>query len=192
MIRILTLFLFLLMQARLVSIEKLNEKYCVSFGNPNAKNKVIEYYSFSCPHCIALFRKDFNLVKERLIEKGNIYLVFHPIPLDLQTVQAMVCLSKLSEEEKRLFLDAILSEADIEEPKITSMLMQKAMEILKKPQKDLQDKDFISAQEAFQDAFRFLKQEDQIEAIPTAEINGRLFRTEVPECVFIEKHLAKD
>lgn len=185
-------FLLTFINLNLFSFEKLADKYCVAFGKKDAPYKVVEYFSFACPHCVALFKKDFETVKKKLIEEGKVYWVFHPVPLDLSTIQAMICLEKLSHGEKQLFLDAILGEADLEDSSITACLMQKAMEVLHKPLPQLLSKEFISSDPAFQDAFLFLKQKERIEAIPAAEINGRLFPEEIPENSFIEAYIKKD
>jgi len=161
----------------------------VSFGNESAPNKITEYFSFACPHCVALFRKDFSNIKEKLINQNQVRWIFHPVPVDLQTVQAMICLENLSLPEKRLFLEVLLEEADMEDPDITSQLMKRAMEILKKPIPQLEQKEFISDQPAFQSAFTFLKQEDIVKTIPSVEINGKFFPEEIPECSFVEKYL---
>lgn len=184
--------LLIMTQQHLISWEKLNDKYCVSFGNPKALNQVTEYFSFACPHCVALFKAEFSKIKDRLIDSDKVYWTFHPIPADLQTIQAMMCLENLPLREKKLFLEVLLEEADMEDPEITSQLMQRAMEILNKPIPDLQNKNFISESNAFQAAFEFLKQEDHIKAIPSVEINGRLFPSAIPECAFVEGHLKKD
>lgn len=164
--------------------KKLSEKYCVYFGNKDSSNLVTEYYSFSCPHCLNLYRKDFEKIKKKLIKEDHVHFVFHPVPLDLVTIQAMICLEGLSSEEKCLFLDAILSEAD-SDSFITAQLMQKAMELLKKPIPQLLDQEFVMNHPAFQDAFDFISQEDRITAIPSVDINGRLFSEEIPEYLFI-------
>ncbi|PJD94539.1 MAG: hypothetical protein CK425_11200 [Parachlamydia sp.] len=188
MLRTLILSL-VLMSINLHAWEPLSEKYCVSFGNEAAPCKIIEYFSFACPHCVALFRKDFSNVKEKLINQNKVSWTFHPVPVDIQTVQAMICLENLSPPEKRLFLEVLLEEAEMEDPDITSQLMKRAMEILKKPLPLLQQKDFISDQPAFQSAFLFLKQEDIVKTIPSVKINGKFFAEEVPECSFVEKYL---
>jgi Thioredoxin len=167
------------------ALEKLPEVYTVSFGNPEANFKVVEYFSFHCPHCLALFRKDFKKIKENLIDSNKVYWVFHPVPQDLPTVQAMACFEKLTESEKCLFLEVMLEEADIQDPKITSKLMEKAMEIFQKPLPKLQEEEFLSNTESFQEAFKFLKQDDVVDAVPVVEINGKIFSRQVPDYDFI-------
>lgn len=170
--------------------KKLPDKYCVYFGNKDSLNLVTEYYSFTCPHCLNLYRKEFVQIQNNLIKKNQVHFVFHPVPLDLVTIQAMICLEHLSSEEKCLFLDAILSEADTDSF-ITAQLMQKAMVLLKKPIPRLLEQDFVINHTAFQDAFEFISQENHITAIPSVDINGRLFSEEIPEYLFITAHLER-
>lgn len=172
------------------SFERLHEKYLVTFGDPEAPLKVTEYYSFQCPHCIALFRKDFKKIQEEYIHSKNIYWTFHPIPADLLTVQGLVCLSQLNEDQKRLYLEAILEEAEIADPNITALMMIKAMELFGKPLPKLQEENFLQNAEAFRDAFEFLTQGEEISAVPTIEVNAKLFPNEIPTLDFI-KTIAK-
>lgn len=172
------------------ALNKLPEKYIISYGNPDAKIKVVEYFSFICPHCVDLFRKDFKNIKKEYIDCQKIYWEFHPVPQDLTTVQAMVCLGDLSSKEKKIFLEAILEEIEIDEPDVSSAMMQKAMEVFEKPLGDLKEKSYLSSTNAYQDAFNFLKQDDQINAIPALEINGDFFPHDIPEEDFIRKKFA--
>lgn len=92
----------LILGYKLMAFEKLPDPYLVQYGNPQAPLNIVQYFSFTCPHCIALFRKQFQHIKEDYIETEKISWVFHPVPMDLLTLQGMDCLSKLSEREKDL------------------------------------------------------------------------------------------
>lgn len=143
-------------------LEKLDPDYLINFGNSQSSIKVVQYFSFTCPHCIGLFRKDFQEFREKYLDEGILSCTFHPVPMDLLTVQAMDCLEKLSEKEKRIFLTALLEVMPIEDPTTVVQFMQKAMEIFDKAVPDLQDKDYLSKTRAFKDAFHFLKQEEKL------------------------------
>lgn len=181
--------LILLFPFSLFAIEKLDEKYQIRFGNETAPIKVIQYFSFHCPHCLSLFRKEFSKLRDDYIDSGKVCWTFHPIPMDLITVQAMDCLQKLSEKEKRVFLKAILEVIPIDDQKIAATYMEKAMELFEKPVPSLQEKDYLAKTDAFQDAFQFLKQKEKIQAVPVVEIDGNLFLRELPDLAFIEKTL---
>lgn len=126
-----------ILSCKLTAFEKLPALYLIQYGSSQAPLRIIQYFSFTCPHCIALFRKQFQQIKEDYIETERISWVFHPVPMDLLTVQGMDCLSKLSEREKKIFLEAILEELFIDQPKLSAQLMEKGMEVLGKPIKDL-------------------------------------------------------
>ena len=173
------------------SIDKLKENYLITFGDSQARIKIIEYFSFACPHCINHFRKDFPTIKNKYLDQKEMYWIFHPVPMDLLTVQAMDCLEKLSEKEKRIFLEVILTELIIDESALSCLLMKKAMEVFGKPISQLEDKTYLSNTKAFQDAFNFLKQEEKVEALPTVEIDGKIFHRELPDAAFIDSQVNK-
>jgi hypothetical protein len=172
-------------------LEKLSSDYLIKFGDSKSKVEVVQYFSFMCPHCLGLFRKDFQEIKCEYIECGKICWVFHPVPMDLLTVQAMDCLEKLSEREKRIFLTALLEVMPLDDSNLSLSYMQKAMEIFNKPVPDLKEREYLSKTRAFQDAFQFLKQKEKIDTVPVVEINGELFLRELPNQEFIKKHICK-
>jgi Thioredoxin len=170
-------------------VEKLSDCYLVSYGNAEAIAKVTSYYSFSCPHCVALFREEFEDLKNNYLDSDKILFTFHPVPADLLTVQAMVCLEQLSSLKKQIFLEALLAEVDLDDQDYSAILMVKAMEILGHPVPSLRDREFLSQTKAFNSAFEFLKQEDKIIDVPTVEVNGDLYKKEIPSIKFIETFL---
>lgn len=186
------LFFVIVLPINLLAFEKLSDDYCVYYGNKDSDVTIIQYYSFTCPHCVTLFRKEFQKIKEAYIDTQQVNWVFHPIPVDLLTVQGMECLSKLEGREKRIFLEAMLEELIIEQPKVSATLMQKGMEVLGKPIPDLQEKRYLAETGAFNDAFLFLKQDNLIEAVPAAEVNGVLYPGQVPDYEFIERVIKKE
>ncbi len=173
------------------AFDKLSDAYLVNYGDPEATVHIIQYFSFTCPHCVALFRKEFQQIKEEYIETKKIFWTFHPVPMDLLTVQAMDCLSHLTESEKKIFQEAILEELFIDNPKLSACLMQKGMEVLEKPLAELHDKSYLTKTDAFQDSFEFLKQDKMLQMIPAVEINGALLPGQIPDRGFIETALQK-
>jgi hypothetical protein len=171
------------------ALDKLHKSYLISYGEPNSTIQVTEYFSFQCPHCLSLFKKEFKQIKETYLDAKKISFTFHPLPVDLVTVSAMECLNKLSESEKRIFLEVFFEESEINEPSMTIALMQKAMEIFGKPIPELQNKDYLQNSKAFLDAFEFLRQDETIETVPAAEINGQLFANDIPDLNFIHQVL---
>ncbi len=89
-------------------LDKLDEKYLVTYGDAQASTQITQYFSLTCPHCLDLFKKDFKDLKNKYIDTKQIAWTFHPVPLDSLTVQAMECLSKLTPRQKSIFLEALL------------------------------------------------------------------------------------
>jgi Thioredoxin len=168
--------------------QKMSQKYCIHYGSHQAPIKIIEFFSFQCPHCIKLFRNDFLRIKQDLIDTGKLYFEFHPVPHDLPTAQAMICFERLEEKEKHLFLEAIFEEAIPTNPELMTKLMMAAMNVFKKPVPFLNDENYLKEHQAFEEIYRFLKQEI-ILAVPTLEVNGRLFAAEVPDYQFIKSFI---
>ena len=173
------------------SLEKLPETYLVSYGDPNAPTKITHYFSFTCPHCVALYREEFSDLRTHYVDTGRIFLTFHPVPMDLLTVRAMHCMEKLAPKEKKVFLEAVLEELVINNTEFSSQLMIKAMELFDKPTPLLMEKEYLQETEAFKQAFEFLKQKEKVIAIPTIEVNGKVYPNEVPDKDFLESLLPK-
>lgn len=172
----------------LEGIEKLNPQYTIRYGNEESPIKVVEYFSFQCPHCVKLFKSDFFQIKESFIDVEKIAFEFHPVPIDLPTVQAMVCLSLLEDHQKKLFLEVLLDEAVPEDPELMAKMMMTAMEVFQKTTPRLDDPEFLRKSKAYQDAYFFLKQEEKILAVPTVEVNGKMF-SDIPDYKFIQSQV---
>ncbi len=171
------------------ALKKLDERYLISYGNPQASTQVVEYFSFTCPHCLSLFQKEFHELKTRHLDTGAIAFTMHPVPMDLLTVRAMDCLEKLDEGQKRAFLEVMMEAIQGEDIDSATKLMQKAMQVLGQPVPHLDKRDYLESSQAFEKAFLFLRQESKVSALPTAEINGTLYSNEVPSLVFLESKL---
>jgi hypothetical protein len=170
--------------------QKLGSQYCISFGNESAPIKIVEFFSFQCPHCIRLFKEDFKKIKQDFIRTGKISFKFHPVPADFNSAQAMICLEKLTEFEKCIFLEEIFEEVDTPDSDLMAKLMMTAMKVFNKPIPSLEDEEFVQNHPVLKEIHQFLIQE-KIYAVPTLEINGHLFAHEIPTYQFI-KSLIKD
>jgi len=178
---------FLMISFSLSAFEKIPPQYQVTYGSPTAPIQVIEYFSLSCFKCLQGFKKDFKDLKEKYINSQKVYWVFHLNPADLLTLQAMVCLEKLSSQEKRIFWEVVLDMLD--DPSKGVLIMQIAMETFGKPISQLQDISYLQNTASFKDAFKYLKQPDIVKDLPTVEINGKL-HDEFPSRQFLEKQLS--
>lgn len=187
-VKVLTTALLLLV-TEATSVDKLPSSYLVSYGDPDAQVSVTEYFSFQCPHCVRLFNTEFKELKAKFIDTRQICLTFHPVPMDLLTLQAMDCLSHLNDAQKRAFLEIMLNEIEGEDSDVALALMKRAMELFSKPLPQLNERTYIETTKTFQDAFQFLTLNEAVEALPTAEINGKLFPNDPPSISFLESAL---
>lgn len=169
------------------SVEKLDEKYRVFFGNPNSSMQFIQYFSLNCPHCIQLFNDDFNQIYQEYLKTGQAGYTFHPVPLNESTVQMMECLSHLSGSEKRSLLDALISNLTAQDDKQMALhLMNEAMHLFNYSEIKLDDLAYLKSTQTAKDCVQFLAQEDKITAVPSIEVNQVLYRHQAPTYNFIK------
>ena len=83
-----------------------------SIGNPDAKVRVVEYFSLTCTHCAAFQRETFPQVKEKLIDTGRIRYVWRDYPLDQLALLAAMVARALPPERYEAFITALLSTQD--------------------------------------------------------------------------------
>lgn len=57
-------------------------------GDPAAPVTMIEYASFTCPHCAAFHTETLPDIKERFVDTGQLKVVFRDFPLDGVALQA--------------------------------------------------------------------------------------------------------
>lgn len=57
-------------------------------GDPSAPVTMIEYASFTCPHCAAFHTETLPELKERFVDTGQLKIVFRDFPLDGVALQA--------------------------------------------------------------------------------------------------------
>ncbi len=182
------LILFLGLTLPLFPSEKLDSCYQVSFGDPSAPIHIVEYFSFSCPQCIRLFNRDFQKINQEYIEQNKVHWTFHPLPMDLPTLQGMHCLANLQNHEKQLFFKTILSEAQGISTRLLVAMMKKAMEVFSTPLSDLSDPEYLKQTKAFQAAFDYINQERQVHEVPMIEIDGQIYSS-FPDWDFIHREI---
>ncbi len=170
------------------SFEKLPSSYQIAYGNPDAPLKVVEYFSFTCPKCLKLIKEDFEVLKESYINPGKVYWVFHPDPADKLTLQALICLGRLNDAQKKLFFETVSKNLDQKSLQVGCQVMQAVMDYFQLPLPELGKASFWESTEEFQLAFTLLRQKDMITSVPTVEINGQIF-DEFPSRRFLEKQL---
>ena len=89
--------------ARVVdTIEALESK---SFGDENAKVKVVEFASLTCGHCAKFHNEVMPILKEKYIEKGLIHFTYNDFPLDKFALKASIIARCAGNEKFFKFLD---------------------------------------------------------------------------------------
>ena len=173
------------------AFEKLPPQYYVSYGDPTASLQVTEYFSLSCPKCLETFKNDFTLLKQKYLDTHQVHWTFHLNPADLLTLQAMTCLEQLSPTEKQIFWEVVLDTLSdgLDDPTEGCIVMQAAMDALGKPIPQLSDLAYLEKTPSFQEAYRYLKQKDTIQELPTVEINGKIY-DEFPHFKFLDEQLS--
>ncbi|MCB1073022.1 MAG: thioredoxin domain-containing protein [Simkania sp.] len=169
---------------------KLGEQYCITYGNPRAKIQLVEYFSLSCPLCLKLLKQDFPKLKEKYICSGDVFWVLHPDPADILTLQMMACLVKLSDREKQVFFEGILSLLSKKSSKKIVYWMQTILAEWGRAIPELQELSFLEKTETFQDAYKYVQQTNAPKEVPTIEINGEV-QEAFPSYTFIDQMLSK-
>lgn len=175
MIRTLLVFLWLTTNlSTLASVENLDSDYWIEYGTSNAPVKIVEYFSFGCPHCIEAFKEDFKKIFVNLIKPGYVHWTFHPVPTDLTTVKAMHCISRLNWIKKQIFLETTLPNLKGMSQKNLTKLMKRNMEALGRSAPRLSERSFIEKTRAFGDAYEFMQSSNRVEQVPTIQVNGQV------------------
>ncbi len=164
---------------------KLDKCYWITYGNPKAPVYALEYFSFRCPHCIHFIKKEFPSIKREMIENHKIFWIFHPFPIDLLTIQAMVCLQELNTKEKDLFFKLIFSKIDNHSPKTLIRIMKQEMKRFHKKELPIESIDFLKKTKAFENAFEFMTH-TSVHHVPTLEVDGVIYHHQTNK-KFLEK-----
>ncbi|MDB2613576.1 DsbA family protein [Chlamydiales bacterium] len=162
----------------------MDSKYWVTFGYDNAPVKVIQYYSLICPHCTKVFKEDFDQIFETYVAKGLLQYTYHPMPVDGFTAAFLECLSRLSDEEKRLFFLFSMNELtkDVE---YNIAQIREAMTYFGKPLPDFGEAEFHAECQSWSDAEKFIEKLDAVVEVPSMEIGGKIV-DEMPTFLFFK------
>lgn len=166
------LFVVIIGSVLSAGVEKLDQEYWVQYGSPSAPIKIVEYFSFGCPHCVKAYKADFKKIYINFIKPGHVHWTFHPLPNDLKTVKAMHCLSRLNWVKKQMFLETTLSRFEGISSKNATKLMIRNMESLGRPAPGIRKKSFMEKTKAFSDAYTYMQLKNRVEEVPTIEVNG--------------------
>lgn len=167
---------------------QLPAKYTIAYGNPKAPVQVVEYFSLGCAPCIELFATEFDRIRKDYVDSGKVYWVFHPHPVNLITVQAMVCLGALEGPQKQIFFEAVMLEAFHAPAGDRVQLLTAAASLLHATIPDLTSGPALQQTEAFKAAFVYQQTKPSFSGTPTLFINGQMIN-ELPTRAVIDTHL---
>ncbi len=90
-------------------------KQDVVFGDPDAPNTVIEYFSLTCFHCAIFYEKFYPAIKKEFIDRGKVKWVKRLYITDQRAMPAGMLLEckKPNEEAYRKFLTILLAKQDV-------------------------------------------------------------------------------
>lgn len=152
-------------------------------GSPDAKARVDEWFSFTCPHCAAFAREVYPEVKAKLIDTGKLLYVFREFPRDRLDLMAAMVARSLPPQRYEPFVMALFAtqqhwafnqEADPKEE------LAKMAALAGMPRATF---DKVIADEALQqallDAQNEVEQKYHVDSTPTFIANGKSFSGEM-------------
>lgn len=81
-------------------------------GDPDAPVTVLEYASYTCPHCAALHKEALPEIKKRYIDTGKAKLIFRDFPLDGVAARAGMLARCLPESRFYPFVEVVFESQD--------------------------------------------------------------------------------
>ena len=162
------------------AFEKLPEKYTISLGSIEAKHKIVEYFSLSCPLCLKLLKEDFPGIYTEHIAEKKIHWTFHPDPADLSTLQLMVCLEKLPQTKRWAFFWEAVQTVKPNNPSRNTFLLQELAKGFGLDAPLLNDIQWLETTYAYKTAYTYLKQGDTPKALPAIEVDGAFHEKALP------------
>lgn len=82
------------------------------YGDPKAPVRIDEYASLSCSHCAMFHKNILPKLKEKFIDTGKVYFVFHDFPLNAQALAASVVSRCMPEDRYHSFLSFLFDKQD--------------------------------------------------------------------------------
>ncbi len=79
-------------------------------GNPDAKIKLVEYFSLTCPHCARFHHEIFPILKRKYIDTGILQLEFRDFPLDQWALRAAALSRCIPSKHYPAFLDVLMKQ----------------------------------------------------------------------------------
>jgi protein-disulfide isomerase len=83
-----------------------------SFGHPDAKVTVSEFFSLTCTHCAHFANDVMPQVTKELVDTGKVRFVYHDFPLDQVALTAAMVARALPPERYEPFIAALFASQD--------------------------------------------------------------------------------
>lgn len=167
------------------SIDKMDSKYQVNYGDSKAQVHVTEFLSLSCPHCLNFLKKDFPRFLYQYVGQETVKWSFHLDPIDRLTYQVVVCLEQLDEMQKRSFFENITEffyQEDCSSKR--ELYLMNLASYFDLNTHELSSSDYLKNCGVYEPAYSFLSQKSLISS-PSVEINNFYYK-EFPTPKFIE------
>jgi protein-disulfide isomerase len=156
----------------------------MSLGNPNAKVKVVEYASASCPHCVRFDLEVFPTFKAKYVDTGKVSYTLKEFLTEPEVVAAGGFLLARCAGKDRYFkvIDAVFR---AQNEMVQSGDVRTALARIAKAEGGMSDDQFSAcmrdkaAQTALSERVTRHLKVDKIEAVPTFVINGTRFEGEM-------------
>ncbi|NOR61307.1 MAG: thioredoxin domain-containing protein [Rhodobacteraceae bacterium] len=86
----------------------------IAIGDPNAPITIVEYASYTCPHCANFHADVFPELKANFIDTGKVHFIFRPVYFDGPGLWADMLARCTGDSEKYLGIAGILFEQQAE------------------------------------------------------------------------------
>ncbi len=146
-------------------------------GSPTAKNKVEEWFSFTCPHCAAFAKEVYPDVKAKLIDTGKLLYVFREFPRDKLDLMAAEVARSLPVNRYEPFMMALFATQQhwafdqTSDPK-EELAKMAALAGMSRTQFDAATSD-QALQQALLDGRTEAEQKYDVDSTPTFIVNGK-------------------
>ncbi|MCY3974439.1 MAG: thioredoxin domain-containing protein [Simkaniaceae bacterium] len=165
----------LLLTRSAFAFEKMDEKYLIRVGNPEATEAITHYFSLACPHCVLSTIREFPKIFDRYVKDGRLLWTFHANPSDVNTVRFLICLEKMPESRKFSFFWNVLGIALADEEELP-FLLEEQSRLHGHAISGLADPDFLKRAPATLRSSEYLNQEGVPGSVPSIEKDGILVK----------------
>ncbi|NTF06685.1 DsbA family protein [Agrobacterium rubi] len=81
-----------------------------ALGDPNARVKIVEYMSMTCPHCAHFHNTTFDEIKKKYIDTGKVYFVIREFPFDPRAAAAFMLARCAPEQQYYPFISMLFKQ----------------------------------------------------------------------------------